>query len=188
MTKKSKIYTGGGDKGTTSLVGGQRVPKADRRIESYGTVDELNAFIGLLITQVQEQHDKDFLSFVQHKLFTVGSYLATDQEKTELQIKSRVTPESIERIEKEIDRIDDTLPPMKTFILPGGSVSASLAHVCRTICRRAERRIYTLKQTSVVEEPVLTFINRLSDYFFVLGRQENIKSNGSEIIWDNTCN
>lgn len=185
--KKSKIYTGGGDKGTTSLVGGQRVSKADPRIESYGTTDELNSFIGLLITQVKEQEDKDFLSFVQHKLFTIGSYLATDQDNTELKIESKISSESIERVEREIDRIDAELPRMKAFVLPGGSVSASLAHVCRTVCRRSERRIYALAQTSRVEEPVLTFINRLSDYFFVLGRKENIKINGDEIIWDYTC-
>jgi len=185
--KKSKIYTGGGDKGTTSLVGGQRVSKADPRIESYGTVDELNSFIGLLITQVQDQEDKDFLSFVQHKLFTIGSYLATDQENTELKIESKVTPESIERVEREIDRIDENLPKMKSFVLPGGSVSASMAHVCRTVCRRSERRIYKLAEESIVEKPVLTFVNRLSDYFFVLARKENIKNNGTEIIWDYTC-
>ncbi len=107
--KKSKIYTGGGDKGTTSLVGGQRVSKADPRIESYGTVDELNSFIGLLITRIQDQEDKDFLFFVQHKLFTVGSYLATDQKNTELKIESKITSESIERVEREIDRMAATI-------------------------------------------------------------------------------
>jgi len=185
--KKSRIYTGGGDKGTTSLVGGQRVSKADLRIESYGTVDELNSFIGLLITQVQEPKDKEFLLFIQHKLFTIGSYLATDPESTEFKIESKVSPESIERVEQEIDRIDSDLPKMKAFILPGGNVSASLAHVCRTVCRRAERRIYQLAEKSPVEEPVLTFVNRLSDYFFVFARKENIANNGNEIIWDYTC-
>lgn len=185
--KKSKIYTGGGDGGTTSLVGGQRVSKADSRIESYGTVDELNSFIGLLITHVQDQQDRDFLFFVQHKLFTIGSSLATDQDNTELKIESKVTPESIRRIEQEIDRIDENLPKMKAFVLPGGSMSASLAHVCRTVCRRAERRIYTLAEDSTVEKEILTFINRLSDYFFVLARMENTKNGGNEIIWDYTC-
>jgi len=188
MEKKSKIYTGGGDKGMTSLVGGHRVSKADPRIESYGTTDELNSFIGLLITSVEDETDKKFLLFVQHKLFTIGSYLATDQEKTELRIESMVTPDSIERVEREIDRISEELPKMKKFILPGGSPSASLAHICRTVCRRAERQIYRLAETSPVEEPVLIFMNRLSDYFFVLGRKECIKNNGEEIIWDNTCN
>jgi cob(I)alamin adenosyltransferase len=186
--KKSTIYTGGGDKGTTSLVGGQRVSKADKRIESYGTTDELNSFVGWLITLLEEEADKDFLHFVQHKLFTIGSYLATDQETTEIRIESRVTPESISRIEKEIDRIDEGLPKMKHFLLPGGSQSAALAHVCRTVCRRAERQIYRLAETAEIEEPLLVFINRLSDYFFILARKECIKHRGEEIIWDNTCN
>lgn len=185
--KKSIIYTGTGDKGTTSLVGGQRVSKAHQRIESYGTVDELNSFIGLLISSLDEQSDKDFLLFIQHKLFTIGSYLATDQEHTELKIESKVTPESIERIEREIDRVDGELPRMKNFVLPGGCRSASLAHVCRTVCRRAERQIYRLAETAPVEEPVLVFMNRLSDYLFVLARKECIKNNGKEIIWDYTC-
>lgn len=181
------IYTGTGDKGTTSLVGGQRVSKAHQRIESYGTVDELNSFIGLLISSLDEQSDKDFLLFIQHKLFTIGSYLATDQEQTELKIESKVTPESIERIEREIDRVDAELPRMKNFVLPGGCRSASLAHVCRTVCRRAERQIYRLAEIVPVEEPVLVFMNRLSDYLFVLARKECIKNNGKEIIWDYTC-
>lgn len=184
---KSMVYTRTGDKGTTSLVGGKRVSKADIRIESYGTVDELNSFIGLLITELSEKEDLDFLRFVQHKLFTIGSYLATDQESTELKIESKVTPESITRIEQEIDRIDNQLPRMTNFTLPGGCKSAALAHVCRTVCRRAERRIYRVNETSQVEDPVLIFVNRLSDYLFVLGRKECIKNNGEEIIWDYTC-
>ena len=164
--KKSIIYTGTGDKGTTSLVGGERVSKAHQRIESYGTVDELNSFIGLLITSLEEKADQDFLLFIQHKLFTIGSYLAT---------------------EREIDRLDNELPKMRNFILPGGSRPASLAHVCRTVCRRAERQIYRLAETIPVEEPVLVFINRLSDYLFVLARKECIRNNGKEIIWDYTC-
>ena len=120
--KKSIIYTGGGDKGKTSLVGGQRVSKAHQRIESYGTIDELNSFIGLLITALDDQADIDFLSFIQHKLFTIGSYLATDQETTELKIESKVTPESITRIEREIDRIDSELPQMKTLSFPEEAV------------------------------------------------------------------
>lgn len=184
---KSLIYTRTGDKGTTSLVGGQRVSKAHRRIESYGTIDELNSFIGLLMTALDEQEDLDFLSFVQHKLFTIGSYLATDQSQTDLRIESRVTPESIVRIETEIDKIDAGLPRMKHFVLPGGCRSASLSHVCRTVCRRAERRIYSLAEEAEIEEPVLIFINRLSDYFFVLARKECLKNNGKEIIWDYSC-
>lgn len=185
--KKSVIYTGTGDKGTTSLVGGQRVSKASERIESYGTIDELNSFIGLLMTAMEEGPDTEFLSFVQHKLFNIGSYLATDQETTEIQVPSRVSEESVERMEREIDRIDGELPKMKAFILPGGCRSAALAHVCRTVCRRAEREIYRLTETAPVEDLVLKFINRLSDYLFVLARKECIQHNGKEIIWDYTC-
>ncbi|WP_102407422.1 cob(I)yrinic acid a,c-diamide adenosyltransferase [Parabacteroides bouchesdurhonensis] len=185
--KKSIIYTGTGDQGTTSLVGGQRVSKIHQRIESYGTIDELNSFIGLLMTSLEDRKDLDFLLFIQHKLFTIGSYLATDQETTELKIESQVTPESIKRTEHEIDRIDNELPKLKNFVLPGGCRSAALAHVCRTVCRRAERQIYRLAETNPVEEPVLVFINRLSDYLFILARKECVKNNGKEIIWDYTC-
>lgn len=130
--KKSIIYTRTGDKGTTSLVGGQRVSKAHDRIESYGTVDELNSFIGLLITALNDEKDTDFLSFIQHKLFTIGSYLATDQATTELKIESKVTPESIERIEREIDRLDNELPKMlrvhPTGRMPLGRPRTRLPH------------------------------------------------------------
>jgi cob(I)alamin adenosyltransferase len=184
---KSVVYTRTGDKGTTSLVGGKRVPKIDKRIESYGTIDELNAFVGLLTTEINEQEDLDFLRFVQHKLFTVGSYLATDTDSMELRIESKVTPETILRIEREIDCLDSGLPRMKNFVLPGGCRSAALAHVCRTICRRSERQIYRLCETAEIEEPVLIFVNRLSDYFFVLARKECIRYHGKEIIWDYSC-
>lgn len=184
--KKSMVYTKTGDEGTTSLVGGKRVPKTDKRIETYGTTDELNAFTGLLITEISEKEDVDFLRFVQHLLFTVGSYLATDPESTGLKTASKISPASISRIEQEIDRIDSQLPPMKHFILPGGNRAAALAHVCRTVCRRAERQIYGLKETATLEELVLIFVNRLSDYFFVLARKESLK-NGEEIIWDYSC-
>ncbi|GAB6394228.1 MAG: cob(I)yrinic acid a,c-diamide adenosyltransferase [Bacteroidales bacterium] len=179
--QKSLVYTRTGDKGTTSLAGGKRVPKTDKRIESYGTIDELNAFTGLLIEEMPDGEDRNFLRSVQRKLFTVGSYLATDRE-------SKVTPESIACIEREIDRIDNELPAMKRFVLPGGCRSAALSHVCRTVCRRAERQICRLNETSPVEAPVLVFINRLSDYFFVLARKECIRNNHSEeLIGDDTC-
>ncbi|MCD8044157.1 MAG: cob(I)yrinic acid a,c-diamide adenosyltransferase [Tannerellaceae bacterium] len=186
--KKSKLYTRTGDKGKTSLVGGERVPKYDQRIESYGTVDELNSFIGLLMTELSDTEDLDFLRFVQHKLFTIGSYLATNQNNTKLKVESRITSESITRIEEEIDRLDSSVPKMTGFVLPGGSRGAALAHVCRTVCRRAEREIYRLQETEIVEDMLLMFMNRLSDYLFVLARKECINVNGHEIIWDYTCN
>ncbi len=185
--KKSIIYTRTGDKGTTALVGGKRVSKADPRIESYGTIDELNSFTGLLMAELTDKEDLEFLKFVQHKLFNIGSYLATDQENTELKIESQVTDESITRIEKGIDRIDFELPRMTNFVLPGGSRPSALAHVCRTVCRRAERCIYVLNTSYETDKNVLIFINRLSDYYFVLARKLCIEATGGEIIWDYTC-
>lgn len=185
--KKSVVYTRTGDKGTTALVGGKRVSKTDPRIESYGTIDELNSFIGLLAVELTDKDDLGFLKFVQHKLFNIGSYLATDQENTELNIESQVTDESISRIEKEIDRVDGGLPRMTNFVLPGGSRSAALAHVCRTVCRRAERCVYALDSAEEMDKNVLIFINRLSDYLFVLARKLCLSDTGSEIIWDYTC-
>lgn len=186
--KKSIIYTGKGDKGTTSLVGGQRVSKTDIRIDSYGTIDELNSFIGLLAADMKDEIDLKTLLFIQHKLFTIGSYLATDQKNTEWVVESGISAQSIELLEKEIDRIDGDLPKLKSFILPGGTRTSALAHVCRTVCRRAERAVYCLQEKTEIEENVLIFINRLSDYFFVLGRKECVANNISEIIWNKTCN
>ncbi|MDR2681044.1 MAG: cob(I)yrinic acid a,c-diamide adenosyltransferase [Tannerella sp.] len=185
--EKSKIYTGGGDKGKTSLVGGFRVSKTHPRLEAYGTIDELNSFIGLLITEVDDKDVCDLLQFVQSKLFTVGSYLATDPSKTEYKIESQISGDSIAKIEEAIDRADERLPKMKSFVLPGGSRSAAIAHVCRTVCRRAERNIYRLAETDAVEEPVLVFMNRLSDLLFVIARRECLLKNGEEIFWNNTC-
>ena len=184
--EKSKIYTGGGDKGKTSLVGGFRVPKTHPRLEAYGTVDELNSFIGLLIEEVNDSKTRELLLFIQSKLFTVGSYLATDPSKTEYKIESRITDDSIKKIEDAIDLIDRDLPKMTSFVLPGGSRSAALAHVCRTVCRRAERNIYRVTETDEVEEPVLIFMNRLSDLLFVIARKECLLKKGEENFWNNS--
>ena len=186
-SEKSKIYTGSGDKGKTSLVGGFRVPKTHPRLEAYGTIDELNSFIGLLIEEIDDSDTRELLLFIQSKLFTVGSYLATDPTKTEYKIESRITDDSIKRMEEAIDLIDGKLPKMTAFVLPGGSHSAAVAHVCRTVCRRAERNIYRITETEEVEEPVLVFINRLSDLLFVIARRECLSKNGGEIFWNNTC-
>ncbi|MDR2774562.1 MAG: cob(I)yrinic acid a,c-diamide adenosyltransferase [Tannerella sp.] len=185
--KKSFLYTGGGDRGMTSLVGGQRVSKTHPRLEAYGTVDELNSFIGLLITELKDDEAIDLLQFIQHKLFAVGSNLATETEHTSLKSASRITPEDIRRLEDMIDRIDDRLPKMTGFILPGGCRTAALAHVCRTVCRRAERQIFHLAGESPVDENVLIFMNRLSDLLFIIARNECIREKGSEIIWANAC-
>lgn len=185
--KKSAVYTKTGDKGTTSLVGGTRISKTDVRLESYGTVDELNANLGLLITYLVDELDREFVLKIQHKLFSVGSYLATDQSKTTLNNSSILLLSDIEAIEKEIDMIDEQLPPINRFVLPGGSREAAICHVCRTVCRRAERRILSLAMTCSIDENVIAFINRLSDYLFLLSRKQNISKNSSEIFWDKTC-
>jgi cob(I)alamin adenosyltransferase len=185
--EKSKLYTGGGDRGKTSLVGGFRVSKTHPRLEAYGTVDELNSFVGLLLTEVEDHELRELLLFIQSKLFTVGSYLATDPSKTEYKIESHIGGDSIKKIEATIDQIDSRLPKLKSFVLPGGSRTAALAHVCRTVCRRAERHIYRLTETETVEEPVPVFMNRLSDLLFVIAREACILENGKENFWNNTC-
>jgi cob(I)alamin adenosyltransferase len=188
MNKKSKIYTRSGDKGKTSLVGGFRVSKAHPRIEAYGTVDELNSFTGLLIAETDRKEIEDLLLFIQSKLFTVGAYLATDPSKTEYKIESNISDYDIEKLESAIDEIDATLPKLQSFVLPGGSHSSATAHVCRTVCRRAERLCYRLTETGIeVEEPVLIFLNRLSDLLFVIARQECLLKNNKEIFLQNTC-
>ena len=135
--KKSMIYTKTGDKGTTSLVGGTRVPKTHIRLEAYGTVDELNSYLGLLQTYLTDEEDKQIIFRVQNKLFSVGSYLATDQTQIDLRMESRIEDEDIRMLEQAIDVIDNELPPLNAFILPGGDRGAAVGHICRTVCRRA---------------------------------------------------
>ena len=185
--KKSTLYTGGGDSGTTSLVGGHRVPKTHQRLEVYGTIDELNSFIGLLITEMENTSVRDLLITVQHQLFTVGVYLATDPVRSKMIPEIRITPSMIQQLEQGIDLLDSEVPAMKGFVLPGGNRTAALAHVCRTVCRRAERWIYRLKEDVLIDGSVLVFINRLSDLLFVIARHECVRKNINEIFWDNTC-
>jgi cob(I)alamin adenosyltransferase len=184
MAKKSNIYTGGGDKGMTSLVGGLKVPKTHLRIDAYGTVDELNAFLGLLLTEIEENATWRILRFIQNKLFAVGAYLATDLEQTEIKIES-VADDDILKVEDAINRIDEDLPRLHTFVVPGGCPSTALAHVCRTVCRRAERAIFCLAEKENVDEKVFIFINRISDLLFVIARRESLLRNGEEIFLDN---
>lgn len=183
----NKIYTKTGDKGTTSLVGGVKVKKDDDRIEAYGTVDELNSYIGLLITKVADGSDKQFLEGIQNVLFVIGSYLATDQSKSVLRKSTVIDEHMVKTIENEIDNILGIIPPQKTFILPGGTEAASIAHICRTICRRAERRIYAMADSSKIDEYLLEYINRLSDYLYVFARKLNFISGEEEKIWQKTC-
>lgn len=191
--EKSMIYTKTGDKGMTSLVGGQRVSKTDLRLEAYGTVDELNSQLGLLLTEVGDASDHALLNEVQNHLFVVGGYLATDQSTTQLRAQSVVTPAMIESLEKAVDEIDSSLPKLRAFVLPGGTKGASMAHVCRTVCRRAERRILALnnqlkeRNEAELDANVLSYMNRLSDFLFVLARKMNIIEGQDEIIWKNPC-
>ena len=178
-----KLYTKTGDKGQTGLIGGTRVPKNDIRIEVYGTVDELNSFIGLLTTYPVQDININFLRTIQNNLFTIGSYLATDTSKVQHQQASILKVESIDQIEKEIDRIDAFLPPLNSFVLPGGSQSGAMCHVCRTITRRVERRLFDLNQLYEVDNQICIYVNRLSDYFFALSRYFTIENEGEEIYW-----
>lgn len=180
---KSMVYTRTGDKGITSLVGGQRVAKSDIRLESYGTVDELNSHIGLLISLLHNAHDAEVLTRIQKLLFVVGSNLATDQSNTELKAASVIHADDILLLEHEIDIIDEALPQLRAFVLPGGCQASGQCHVCRTICRRAERRILSLREQAEVQPELLQFINRLSDYLFVLARKLNIDEKKPEIFW-----
>lgn len=187
--KKSMIYTKTGDSGTTSLVGGVRVSKTHARLEAYGTIDELNSGIGMLVSIIEINEDKELLQFVQHKLFSLGSYLATDTNQTKLNIASNIVEEDVLKIENSIDSIDAQLPQLKGFILPGGSYQSAVCHLCRTICRRAERRILELEEKEIceIDGNCKRFVNRLSDYLFVLSRKLNHFASVSEIYWDKTC-
>lgn len=180
--KKSLVYTKTGDKGQTSLVRGMRVPKSHIRLNAYGTIDELNSFVGSLICEIKDEHDLEVLQFIQNKLFTVGSYMATETEVKEVKEASIIYDADIELLEKEMDTIDSQLPPIRQFVLPGGSEAAARAHICRSVCRRAERCIYVVKDEYPVDDNIMMFVNRLSDYFFILARKECNK-NGKEIFW-----
>ena len=185
--KKSMVYTRTGDKGTTGLIGGTRVPKNHIRLDAYGTVDELNAQLGLLVTYLKDESDHSFVLAVQNKLFTVGSHLATDTDKIALKEASVISLDDIKMMEQEIDRIDEKLPSLKAFVIPGGSRGAAVCHVCRTVCRRAERTMLSLSESYKISEEVLSYINRLSDYLFVLSRKINVDEKNDEIFWNTYC-
>ena len=180
----TKIYTKTGDAGNTSLIGGTKVPKSHIRISAYGTVDELNAFIGLLGDQLSDIHSRETLREIQDRLFTIGSSLACDPVK-EIAIQIPDLKESdIVLLENEIDAMNEKLPEMKSFILPGGHVAVSTAHICRTICRRAERIIVELDSIQPLGQPLIVkYINRLSDYLFVLARYLGFLLGAEEVKW-----
>ncbi|MEO8885085.1 MAG: cob(I)yrinic acid a,c-diamide adenosyltransferase [Mucilaginibacter sp.] len=177
-----KIYTKTGDDGNTSLIGGTRVPKYDLRIESYGTVDELNAYIGLIRSQDINRYHKEILKQIQDRLFIIGALLAADPEKSRM-----VTPDlhlaDIELLETEMDAMNLHLPPLKRFILPGGNTVIAYCHVARCVCRRAERVTVHLAQQSHVDDKVTIYLNRLSDYLFVLARKVANEQNIPENEW-----
>ena len=164
-----KIYTKTGDQGTTSLFGGTRVSKSDLRIDSYGTVDELNSYIGLLRDQEVNQVRKEVLVEIQDRLFTIGSILATEPGNTKVKIPA-LNENDIAFLEKEMDTMDAKLPTMKFFVLPGGHPSVSFGHVARTVCRRAERLVIALHHQETIDTLVIKYLNRLSDYLFMLCR------------------
>ena len=185
-----KIYTTTGDKGTTSLVGGTRIDKDDIRIESYGTIDELNSNIGMIRNFGLEKADDDTINIIQNKLFSIGSFLATPDEAAYEQIATKInkiSEKDINNIENEIDRISENLPPQKGFVLPTGCEITSWCNISRTICRRAERRIVSLSKIGFVNKNIMLYINRLSDYLFVLGRKYMAVNKKDDFFWDVNC-
>jgi len=185
-----KIYTKTGDKGKTSLLAGGRVKKSHLRIEAYGTIDELNSFTGVLSSNISADRKMNFsqkesllqaISRIQHTLFNAGSIMAC-AEKPAFEIKG-VEQDDISFLEKEMDRMNETLPELKNFILPGGSSAASGAHVCRSVCRRAERLAVQVAEEDENINNIVIYINRLSDYFFVLARKLNLDSQTDEVVW-----
>jgi len=179
-----KIYTKTGDAGKTSLIGGTKVLKNNPRIEAYGTVDELNSYIGLVSDFCKDDHAKNILKEIQDRLFTIGSELACDPDKKINMSIPDLHESDIELLEKEMDEMDKELPVMKNFILPGGSPSVSFMHVARCVCRRAERCCVNLMENDGNVNPlIIKYINRLSDYLFMLARYTGMKNNTLEIIW-----
>jgi len=184
-----KVYTKTGDTGTTALFGGTRVPKDHARIESYGTVDELNSYIGLIRDQEINQHFKDILIEIQDRLFTVGAILATPAEKEVLKNGQKrlqnlgIIESDIELLEKEIDSMEDSLPQMTHFVLPGGHTTVSYCHIARCVCRRAERLAVHLSHNEPVADIAIKYLNRLSDYLFVLARKLSKELNADEVKW-----
>jgi cob(I)alamin adenosyltransferase len=184
-----KVYTKTGDKGTTALFGGTRVPKDHIRIESYGTVDELNSHIGLIRDQEMDVHYKEILIEIQDRLFTVGAILATPPEKEvmkngELRLQKLGIEESdIELLENEIDAMEAALPQMTHFVLPGGHTTVSYCHIARCVCRRAERLAVHLDHNEPIAPVAIKYLNRLSDYLFVLARKLSLDLNAAEVKW-----
>lgn len=183
---KSNIYTETGDNGTTSLVGGKRVKKTDVRIEAYGTVDELNATLGKLAINCKLEYPEmyGFLRKIQNKLFNIGSYLATDYGNAQRSTCPNLSADDVAEVEHAIDTLDAELPPIARFILPGGSVLSAAAQICRVVTRRCERRVLVLADEVFIDPVVLRYLNRLSDFFFVFARYNNVHNQIEEIFWN----
>jgi len=179
-----KIYTKTGDKGKTSLLSGNRVSKYNLRIESYGTIDELNSFIGLLRSLEIDKPTREILINIQTKLFTIGSILALDENKFNIELPE-ITIADINLLEIEMDKIEAKVPKLTNFILPGGHQTVGYSHVCRSICRRAERIIVKLSEETQIDENIIVYVNRLSDYFFMLSRKFMNDFKVKEVIWKN---
>lgn len=177
-----KIYTKKGDAGSTGLIGGTRILKSSLRIEAYGTVDELNSYLGLIRDQDIAKQYKEQLIEIQDRLFTIGSSLASDPDKSKMKIPDLLSSD-VENLEKWMDEMDVALPPMKNFILPGGHTTVSFAHIARCVCRRSERIIVDLGQNEFVADLVLMYVNRLSDYLFILCRKIGLDLDAEEQPW-----
>lgn len=177
-----KIYTKTGDKGTTALYGGQRLSKGELRIEAYGTVDELNSFLGLVATYFEEKEYTDLMQGIQSRLFDIGTHLAAEPGKKNL-ILPEIPEASITLLEQYIDKMNEKLPELKFFILPGGNKAAAVCHVARTVCRRAERCVVRLSENDKIEPILIQYLNRLSDFLFVLARKFAHDANDFEIVW-----
>jgi cob(I)alamin adenosyltransferase len=178
-----KIYTKTGDTGQTALIGGRRVSKADHRIDAYGTVDELNSWIGLVRDQAVNAPRRELLKEIQDRLFTVGATLATDPAKAPRQAMPAIIADDVTLLETAMDDMDANLPELRVFVLPGGHEAVSYCHLARTVCRRAERLVIALADAEPVEPAVVQYLNRLSDYLFVLSRQMAQDLNAEEIAW-----
>ncbi len=178
-----KIYTKTGDKGDTGLIGGTRVKKSDSRIAAYGTVDELNAWVGLLRSSRNDATELAVLGAIQNNLFTIGSQLAADPEKSRMQLPE-LHASDITQLEEQIDAMNAALPELRSFILPGGNTTAAYGHLARTVCRRAERKVVALQEQHPLPAHILTYLNRLSDYFFTLSRYACQLAGDQEIKWE----
>lgn len=184
--KKSHIYTRGGDSGTTSLIGGIRIKKSSLRLDAYGTIDELSAHIGLLEAMASSPIEPHLLQWIQSRLFDAGTHLAMPSTEEQL-APCAITAIHTQQLEKHIDTLDSQLHPLRSFILPSGCMAAAQCHVCRTVCRRAERLVAALAEEAPVHPDLLSFLNRLSDFFFVYARFLNKMAGINEISWENDC-